>query len=245
MPWVSIGRPSVGTPFSPHRSVRHGSLGPGGCCCSRSGSTKGLRERQCDPHLPPLQKPHVRPGGRYRCHPIGVLEVDAIRIGTGATSTRRTRSPPGSAASASSFAHLATGPGGTLSTDGELFRIDLHYGGDGDRVEIALDDRLTAEDIARIRERLERLDARTPWTRKTLDLLSGIPAWRLPGFGRPPGPRDGSLQGRCAQAQAVRTSQSFEAGIEISPRGRAYLAAVRARCPRRGGSGRGLPSRRK
>ena len=22
------------------------------------------------------QKPHVRPGGRYRCHPIGVLEVD-------------------------------------------------------------------------------------------------------------------------------------------------------------------------
>ena len=24
------------------------------------------------------QKPHVRPGGRYRCHPIGVIEVDAI-----------------------------------------------------------------------------------------------------------------------------------------------------------------------
>ena len=23
-------------------------------------------------------KPHVKPGGRYRCHPIGVLEVDAI-----------------------------------------------------------------------------------------------------------------------------------------------------------------------
>jgi hypothetical protein len=23
-------------------------------------------------------KPHVRPGGRYRCHPIGVLEVDRI-----------------------------------------------------------------------------------------------------------------------------------------------------------------------
>ena len=23
-------------------------------------------------------KPHVRPGGRYRCHPIGVLEVEAV-----------------------------------------------------------------------------------------------------------------------------------------------------------------------
>jgi hypothetical protein len=23
-------------------------------------------------------KPHVRAGGRYRCHPIGVLEVDRI-----------------------------------------------------------------------------------------------------------------------------------------------------------------------
>src|SRR5271167_3158425 len=25
------------------------------------------------------QKPHVRAGGRYRCHPIGVLEVDEVR----------------------------------------------------------------------------------------------------------------------------------------------------------------------
>ena len=24
------------------------------------------------------EKPHVRPGGRYRCHPIGVLEVDRV-----------------------------------------------------------------------------------------------------------------------------------------------------------------------
>ena len=24
------------------------------------------------------QKPHVRVGGRYRCHPIGVLEVDRV-----------------------------------------------------------------------------------------------------------------------------------------------------------------------
>ena len=23
-------------------------------------------------------KPHVRPGGRYRCHPIGVLEVESV-----------------------------------------------------------------------------------------------------------------------------------------------------------------------
>ena len=26
------------------------------------------------------QKPHVRVGGRYRCHPIGVLEVDDVRL---------------------------------------------------------------------------------------------------------------------------------------------------------------------
>ena len=28
------------------------------------------------------QKPHVKPRGRYRCHPIGVLEVDAIELVT-------------------------------------------------------------------------------------------------------------------------------------------------------------------
>ena len=26
------------------------------------------------------QKPHVKPGGRYRCHPIGVLEVDNAAV---------------------------------------------------------------------------------------------------------------------------------------------------------------------
>ena len=28
------------------------------------------------------KKPHVRVGGRYRCHPIGVLEVDEVSLGT-------------------------------------------------------------------------------------------------------------------------------------------------------------------
>src|SRR5580765_2756137 len=84
------------------------------------------------------QKPHVRAGGRYRCHPIGVLEVDAVeRVRAGAipdTDARRA----GFASTGELRAYLEElGP---IDDDTELWRVELHHGGDGDRVELALED---------------------------------------------------------------------------------------------------------
>src|ERR1051325_10372188 len=82
------------------------------------------------------QKPHVRPRGRYRCHPIGVLEVDARRSGF--------------ATRAELIAYLEElGP---LTPETEVYRVALHHGGDGDRVELALEDGLAAADVAAIRD---------------------------------------------------------------------------------------------
>src|SRR5215470_15886720 len=101
-------------------------------------------------------KPHVRVGGRYRCHPIGVLEVDRVdrvRVGTIAAADA---AAAGFASRAELVAYMGTGPRGRVRDATYVYRVELHHGGDGDRVEIALDDELSRDDVEDIRRRLAR-----------------------------------------------------------------------------------------
>ena len=80
-------------------------------------------------------KPHVRVGGRYRCHPIGVLEVDRVDRVRVKDITERDAKRSGFARREELLAYIATARDVELSQDTELFRIELHHGGDGDRVD--------------------------------------------------------------------------------------------------------------
>src|SRR5438067_2074264 len=80
------------------------------------------------------QKPHVRPGGRYRCHPIGVLEVDAIARVVVADITASDAQRAGFASREALVGYL--GELGPIDDATEVWRVELHHGGDGDRVEI-------------------------------------------------------------------------------------------------------------
>src|SRR5262249_23816067 len=102
------------------------------------------------------ERPHVKPGGRYRCHPIGVLEVDRIdRVRVGDIDEHDARRA-GFASRAEVLDYLADL--GRITDLTEVYRVELHYGGDGDRVSAALDDALTRDDVAAITKRLDRLD---------------------------------------------------------------------------------------
>lgn len=175
-------------------------------------------------------RPHVRPGGRYRCHPIGVLEVDAIAAVPVSAITADDAARAGFTDRAALVAYLAElGP---LADDTSVFRVELHHGGDGDRVELALVDALTAEDIAAITAKLARLDRAAPWTAATLALIAAQPqiaASKLaPQLGRETLPFKVDVR----KLKALGLTQSFEVGYEISPRGRAYLAAMPSAAPR-------------
>src|SRR4051812_29745012 len=85
-------------------------------------------------------KPHVKAGGRYRCHPIGVLEVDSIRRARVEDLTDEDARKAGFPDRAALLAHLEM-------TSGDVWRVELHHGGDGDRVAIALEDSLTDADV--------------------------------------------------------------------------------------------------
>jgi hypothetical protein len=190
------------------------------------------------------QKAHVRVGGRYRCHPIGVLEVDRVdRVRADAITPEDARRA-GFTDVPAVIAYLEElGP---LAAGDELWRVELHHGGDGDRVELALVAELSADDLAQIRERLARLDRngptdgpKQPWTAKTLALIDKHPriaASKLaPKLGRETQPFKTDVR----KLKKLGLTQSFEVGYEISPRGRAYLSAAKGRVPRRAASKRG------
>ena len=180
------------------------------------------------------QKPHVKPRGRYRCHPIGVLEVDTL--------TRvRARDITDDDARRAGFATLPALRAyleelGPLDDDDELWRVELHHGGDGDRVELALEDTLSDDDIATITKKLAKLDGRKPWTAKTLALIGKHPRIAASKLAAKLGRETQPFKIDVRKLKRLGLTQSFEVGYEISPRGRAYLARTGSSRSRRSAS---------
>jgi hypothetical protein len=170
------------------------------------------------------QKPHVRPRGRYRCHPIGVLEVDDIALVPVASISEDDARRAGFTTRAALVAYLAElGP---LEPSTEVYRVVLHHGGDGDRVELALDDQIAAADVEAIRTRLARLDKAKRWTGRTLALIDKHPRVAASKLAKMVKRETQPFKTDVRKLKKLGLTQSFEVGYEVSPRGRAYLAAI-------------------
>ena len=170
------------------------------------------------------KKSHVRPGGRYRCHPIGVLEVDDVKVVPVSSLTVRDAKRAGFPSLEVLLAYL--GELGPIDDATEVHRVELHHGGDGDRVPMALEDQLTAQDVAGIREKLARLDAKAPWTTQTFGLIEKHPRIAASKLAATIGRDTAAFKADVVKLKKLGLTQSFEVGYEIAPRGRAYLAAI-------------------
>ena len=169
------------------------------------------------------KKPHVRTGGRYRCHPIGVLEVDRVERIPSAAVTDEDARRSGFASRAELLAYIAAGPDGPPGPDEELWRIELHHGGDGDRVAAALDDRLSVDDVAALSRKLGRMGA---WTVPTLRLIARRPRVAASKLAAQLGRERDPFKVDVRKLKRLGLTQSFEVGYELSPRGRALLARM-------------------
>jgi hypothetical protein len=166
-------------------------------------------------------KPHVRPGGRYRCHPIGVLEVDRVdRVPVQAITEEDARSA-GFTSRDDLLGFMSDA--GPVAPDTEVWRVALHHGGDGDRVEIALDDRLSPKDVETLSRRLDRLGA---WTVPTLRLIGRRPRVAASKLAASLGRERDPFKIDVRKLKRLGLTQSFEVGYELSPRGRALLGAL-------------------
>jgi hypothetical protein len=171
----------------------------------------------------------VRAGGRYRCHPIGVLEVDEVSEVRVADITQDDARQAGFASRAELIAYLKSASEEPLRPASRVWRIALHHGGDGDRVALALEGQLTADDVQQITAQLEKLDATRPWTDETLALIDQRPRVAASQLAATLGRETAPFKADVIKLKKLGLTQSFEVGYEISPRGRAYLAAVAAR----------------
>jgi hypothetical protein len=101
-------------------------------------------------------KPRVKAGGRYRVHPIGVVEVERVDHVTWGELTDADAKAGGFESRADLLAYLGPVAKSPLTPKSKVFRVAFHHGGDGDRVSTALETNLTPEDVAAIEKRRER-----------------------------------------------------------------------------------------
>jgi len=170
-------------------------------------------------------KPHVKVGGRYRCHPIGVLEVDAVSKVTVKKIAAADVKAAGFETRADLVQYIATAKDTELTDETELYRIVLHHGGDGDRNELALITELTDDDIETIRTKLAKMDAKEAWTKKTLAIIESNPRTAASQLAAKLGRETLPFKVDVRRLKKLGLTQSFEVGYEISPRGRVYLDA--------------------
>lgn len=174
-------------------------------------------------------KPQVKPGGRYRVHPIGVVVVDAIEQVRVADITAADAKNAGFADRDEILAYLKPATRGRFGPQSRLFRIKLHYGGDGDYVSTAVDDKLSKDDLAEIGRRLAKFDAKTPWTRETLAIIEKQPQVAASKLAAKLGRDKLEFKVDVRKLKKLGLTQSFEVGYELSPRGKAYWKQAKKR----------------
>ena len=172
-------------------------------------------------------KPQAKPGGRYRCPPIGWLEAGAVDLVAVREISEDDARRSGFDSRQALVSYLEKTSRSRLEADTEVYRVELRYAGADDQPPLALDDALSRDDVAEISARLERMDRLSrhgPWTAETLALIEQHPrtaASKLaPRVGRDTRPFKVDVR----KLKKLGLTVSYEVGYEISPRGRAFVA---------------------
>lgn len=165
----------------------------------------------------------VRAGGTLQT-PVGVLAIDRVDIVDRGDITAADAARAGHASVREVLDSLRDGPGR------DLYRIEFHYAGADPRRALRVDVALDDDDVAALRTRLERLDARStdgPWTRQVLDLIAEHPEVRAADLAARTGQETLRFKRRVRRLKELGLTESLDVGYRLSPRGRAALARLR------------------
>lgn len=109
----------------------------------------------------------------------------------------------------------------------QLYRIELAFDRPDERVALR-ETPPTAEDLVQISAMLDRMDAGRrsgPWTREILRLIADRPAVRAPDLAASLGRQTKPFKLDVRRLKELGLTHSLPVGYELSPRGRAFLAA--------------------
>jgi hypothetical protein len=110
--------------------------------------------------------------------------------------------------------------------EGTLYGISFHLAGPDPRIALREDADLSAEELDTIRTRLERMDRREAWTRRTLRLIDERPGTLAAKLAVLVGSETAPFKARVRRLKEMGLTESLPIGYRLSPRGRAVLAAL-------------------
>lgn len=168
------------------------------------------------------KKPTVRTGGRLRTR-IGVLAIHAVdRISEKEISERD--------AKLAGFESRAELLQGLKLRDGLLYRIELSLAGPDERVALRAKHEITNAEWNELRQRLERLDARSihgPWVVHFLSVVSMNPGVLAATLASSLGLERKWFKEHMRKLKELGLTESLEIGYRISPRGETVLKRLK------------------
>jgi hypothetical protein len=177
---------------------------------------EGLRKGKLSTAFRRWAQPRVKPGTRMRTG-IGVVEVLSVEpiMEIEITSTDAERA--GYASRSELMQNL-----GSIA-DGQLYRIQLKYGGEDPRVQLREDDQLSDEDFEEIKKKLKAMERQGAWTRKTLKLIAKNEAVLAEILAGKMKMEKYTFKRRVWRLKELGLTESLDVGYRLSPRGKAYL----------------------
>lgn len=170
------------------------------------------------------RRPTVKAGGTLTTK-VGVLSIDAVEVVDPARITARDAKRAGFASPDELRAEL------DRYGDGDVHRISLRRIGDDPRIALRKKSRLSKADVEELTLKLARMDRRSPWTRRTLELIAEHPARRAPDLAAMLGVETAVFKPNVRKLKALGLTESLDVGYRLSPRGRALLARLLASDP--------------
>ena len=171
------------------------------------------------------KRPTVKAGTRMRT-PSGIVAIDSVEVVTADEVSEADARRAGFESREALFRVLNGGRRGGRQAEGEIHRVELHYGGPDPRVALRERTEVSAQERAELDARLARLDkaSRTgPWTADVLDLIAARPETLAEELAASRGEERLSFKGRVRHLKELGLTESLEVGYRLSPRGRAYV----------------------
>jgi hypothetical protein len=178
-------------------------------------------------------RPQAVAGARHRLAPFGMIEILEVGEADPATLTARNAKAAGFVSREALLDDIEKWSRKYAGND--LYRVAFRFVAAGEpgavdsRAVLASDDALSAEDVAVIAAKLDRMDARSaagPWTRETLRLIAEHPGRRAGDLADMAGRERLEFKRDVRKLKELGLTLSLEVGYELSPRGRAFVTAI-------------------
>jgi hypothetical protein len=170
--------------------------------------------------------PRVKEGTRMRTA-SGIVEIDSVEVVDTDDVGEEDAHRAGFESREALFRVLDGGRRGGRKAEGEIHRIELHYGGPDPRIALRARADIDSEERGEIDAALARLDAASrtgPWTAEVLALIAARPETLAEELAASRGEERLAFKRRVRRLKELGLTESLEVGYRLSPRGEAFLA---------------------